>query len=113
MKVQRAKNPSAQGNARHTECFINNQLTIGFVDSGADETLVRQSTAKQLELPVTKKQRPITGYGNVQSGTTVGTADIDLKIGSYSTKHKVWIVPDELQEEDIIIGFDIIGKPDI
>lgn len=102
--------PSA---SKHTECLINNVLTIGFVDSGAEETLIKESFANQLELKIEEHQRLIMGYGNIKSGNTIGVAEVQITLGTYQTNHKVWIVPNQLQEEDVVIGLDLIGKPDI
>ena len=31
---------------------------------------------------------------------------------AYQMNHKEWIIPDQIQEENVVIGRDIIGKPD-
>jgi len=50
------------------------------------------------------------GNGNLRTGTAIGTAEIKLKIRAYQASHEIWSFPNTLQEEDIVIGYDIIGE---
>ena len=59
--MQKPESPSAHRAARHTEYFVAEKFAIGFVDSGADKTLVGHIDQRKLE--IAKKHRPITSYG--------------------------------------------------
>ena len=51
---------------------------------------------------MTETCRPILGYENARNGITIRTVDIiNFKSGANQIKHKIWIVLNKLQEEDI------------
>ena len=68
---------------------MNGHFTIAFVDSGADETVLRLSFALEIKVEINYHGRPIVGYGYQQGGYTIGTARIRLKLGKFETEYLV------------------------
>lgn len=97
----------------HTECYIQYTLLIGFVDSGSEVTTMKNSIAQSLELNIEPKNVPIVGYGEILSCYTKGTTIKKLKLGSCIVKVRIYIVPDEAQTEDMIIGKNVLEKENV
>lgn len=97
----------------YTECKVDDVLIVGFLDSGSEVTTIRRDVANELQLKIEPQQTEITGYGKVHSGYTQGIVEVKLVMGNYDTNAKIYVVSNELQEEDIVIGKDILYKADL
>jgi hypothetical protein len=76
--------------------------------------MIREQIAKELGLEVDDRQVRIFGYGPTPcAGTTIGTATVTLRLGSYKTKIAIHVVPEGLLEEDLLIGQNILYKTDL
>ena len=55
------------------------------------------------------------GYGNIKSGTTVRTAEVNMKLKGYQANHNMWIIPDQLQNHidwfSCMMKIDGLHKP--
>lgn len=111
VKVIHTEKPAKQQG--HVECKINEILLIGFIDSGSEISLMREVVAHELQLNIEPKRVPIFGYGNVSSGTTLGTVEVHLKLGYYEATVTVHVVPDNLQKEELLIGQNVLGRADL
>jgi len=55
----------------------------------------------------------IKGYGSTDCGYTRGSAQVKLTITKYTMQLKVHVVPNELQQESILIGRDVTECADL
>lgn len=97
----------------YTECYLQDTLVIGFVDSGSESTLVKKSLAISLGIKFVPCNTLVLGYGNVVSCRTVGKAREMIQLGTCTITVDIYIVSDDTQDESIIIGRNILELEDV
>lgn len=97
---------------------ITKQMTIGnhhvnsFVDPGSDRSLVRGSSARSIGEVRQCNTLVLKGFG----GGTYSTdkcVETTVQIDQVKVKTSLFIVDDELLPEDILLGKDILCRPDV
>lgn len=92
------------------EVTINKEKFLGFVDTGSDFTLIKESA-----VPVNANCKPtlkrMKGFG----GSVIeakGMVECDIMIDEDLTKVSIFVVPDELMPYDVLLGRDVLCKQD-
>jgi len=55
----------------------------------------------------------LKGYGKSFGGTTIGSTKITIRLGNFEAHVSVFVVADDTQDEDILIGQDILARDDM
>ena len=95
------------------ECWVSKTMRIGFVDSGSDATIMRLKVAQDLGLTLETQPKTILAYGKILVGATLGKATVQIQLGSYEIQLQVQVVSDDRQEEDVLIGRDILYRAEL
>lgn len=111
VKIVRTQNSTLEPG--YIECKIQDVLFIAFIDSGSECTLIRHKAAQELGMKVTPNVAWLTGYANAPSGKSKGLTTAKLQLGEYETDVQFYVVADDMQEEDVIIGRDVLNRADL
>lgn len=88
---------------------VNNVSLEALIDTGSSLTLLRKHIADQLCLEVEKDERRLFGIGN-STTVTLGKIQAQLQIDKVTLQTELFLVKDEAQPYDLIIGRDILNK---
>ncbi|KAJ8915356.1 hypothetical protein NQ315_008243 [Exocentrus adspersus] len=96
----------------YVTCIINGQETRGFVDSGCEEVLVRESDALNFGLNWSHIDVYLNGYGGATS-RVLGTTNVNMKVDLFQAEVPILVVPDQLQSMPVLIGRSVLNKKDV
>ena len=95
------------------EAFVNVKKVKAYVDMGSSCVTLRRDVAENLNISYYETEtQPLVGYGD---GTVkpVGLATLFVKIDGVEVKVKTFIVPEECQMIDIIVGHPFTEDPKV
>jgi hypothetical protein len=96
------------------EMRLDGKWITGFIDLGSDCVTLIQSRADDLEIKYRQSSIPkiLKGFGRGEC-RAIGTKFLRLEIGDVKVNVEVIIVPDEAQEDDLIVGRSALDQPGI
>lgn len=98
---------------RYKPIEIDGKVMIGFVDIGSDVVTLRKDVADKNKIRYVQTNTDILkGFGN-GSCNAVGKRNLLLKVDDVSLETEVIIVPEEAQEDAVILGKSALDQPGI
>mgnify|MGYP003729682569 CR=1 FL=1 len=67
----------------------------------------------ELKLTVEPKIKALLLYENKNGGYTLGTTKIKIRLGEVEIETEAHVVPNEFQEEDLLIGRNVLEKSEV
>jgi len=85
---------------------INNhsKLATGLIDTGCDVCIIKLSVANRHQLEIQPTDRKLMVYGNIKADLVYGLTKATLKIDQVSEEVDLYVVNDDVQEYDLLIG---------
>lgn len=99
----------SENSGYYVTCSINGYETQGFIDSGCEEILMRESDARNIGIEWSNVDICLNGYGGATS-KVLGSANVDIKVDLLQAELPILIVPDHLQSMPVLIGRSILNK---
>lgn len=102
---------SASNKCYFKECYVNSTKVQSFIDTGCTTTLIKESTAKELNLDVISINDIIELYGG-GSMLAKGRTRFLLQLDSLREVVESLVVPDSYQDVSVIIGQEFLNRKD-
>lgn len=96
----------------HKPVNIDGKRFIAFIDRGSDVVTMREDAAQKHEIKFNSSIKTLRGFGNGLT-QTIGRRYLLLTVEDADIDAEVLIVPNDAQEEDMILGRSALDQPGI
>ena len=98
----------------YVECFINKKYQTAYVDPGSKVTLIKKTVAEKFKLKIQQCQPvALQRYGRQNLSTVHESTTAMIQFDDYKTELKMLVAPDDIQEEPLKLGQDLLYREDL